>query len=69
MRNRDGDKAAEKRAKRVGWRPQQATQASRSMDERLKEMNDRASALEGRLRRHAEERANWHREWDEPRAT
>ena len=64
MRNRDRDKAAEKRAERVGWRPQGASQHSRSMDERLREMNDRATALEGRLRRHADENANWHKKWD-----
>ncbi len=67
MRNRNKD--AEKRVEWVGWRPQRASQASRSMDERLRELSDRADGLEGRLRRHAGERANWHREWDEPRPT
>ena len=64
VRNRNGDRAAEKRAERVGWRPQGTSQPSRSMDERLRVMNDRAKALEGRLRHHAEENANWHKKWD-----
>lgn len=64
MRDRDG--TAQKRAERVGWRPQQSGQASRSMDERLREMNERAVALDGRLHRHAEERASPHRGWDGP---
>ena len=67
MQNRDRDRAVEKRAQRVGWRPRQASQYSRSMDERLREMNDRAVALEGRLRHHAEENANWHKKWDDSR--
>lgn len=65
MRNRDSGIAAQKRAERVGWRPRQASQGSRSMDEHLREMNERAAALEGRLRRHADERAIWHKEWDD----
>ena len=64
MQHRNRDKAAEKRAERVGWRPQQASQGSRSIEERLREMNDRAKALEGRLRHHADENANWHKKWD-----
>ena len=64
MRERDRDEAARKRAARVGWRPAQETQASRSMNERLREMDERADALEGRLRRHAEENASWHKQWD-----
>ncbi|QIN80059.1 hypothetical protein GBA65_17750 [Rubrobacter marinus] len=68
MRNRDRDGAAEKRAERVGWRPRQASQFSRSMDERLREMNERAGALDVRLRRHAEANANWHRKWDGSRS-
>lgn len=63
-RNRGG---AQKRAERVGWRPRQGSQASRSMDERLRELSERSSALEVRLRRHAEEKASWHREWDDTR--
>lgn len=66
---RDRKKAAEKRAEQVGWRPQRESQASRSMDERMRELSERADALEGRLRHHAEERASWHKEWDEPRPT
>ena len=64
---RDREEAARKRAERIGWRPRQATQASRSMDEHLREMNERADALEKRLRRHAGERVSWHKEWDVPR--
>ena len=63
MRNRNRG-GAQKRAERVGWRPQEASQASKSMDERLRELGERSSALEVRLRRHAEERASWHKEWD-----
>ena len=69
VRDRDRDKAAQKRAERAGWRPQQASQASRSMDEHLRKLSDQANVLEGRLRRHAEERASWHKEWDDPRRT
>ena len=70
MRNREsGSKAAEKRAERVGWRPQRASQASRTMDERLRELSDRSAALDVRLRRHAEETAGWHKEWDASRPT
>ena len=40
--------------------------ASRNLDERLRRMNERASALDGRLRRHAGESASWHRKWGGP---
>jgi hypothetical protein len=36
------------------------------MDRRLRRMNERASGLDGRLRRHAAEGVIWHREWDDP---
>ena len=42
------------------------SQASRDMDERLRRMNERASALDVRLRHHAEEKASWHAKWDDP---
>ncbi|PLS85357.1 MAG: hypothetical protein CYG60_13075 [Actinobacteria bacterium] len=64
MRHKDRDRVAEKRAERVGWRPQGASQHSRSIEERLREMNDRALALEGRLRPRADDNANWHKKWD-----
>jgi hypothetical protein len=36
------------------------------MGERLHRMNQRASALDARLRHHAEENARWHAKWDDP---
>ncbi len=65
MAGRDRRTASQKRAELVGWRPPKASQASRSMNERLRDMNERASVLDGRLHRHAEENASWHREWDD----
>lgn len=64
--NRDRGSAAELRAERTRWRERShsLSQASRSMDERLRQMNGWASVLDGRLRRHKEESANWHRKWD-----
>jgi hypothetical protein len=41
------------------------SQASRSMDERLRQMNEQASGLDKHLGRHAEERAGWHKKWDD----
>jgi hypothetical protein len=35
------------------------------MDERLRKMNDQASTLDKRLRRHAEEGMRWHTTWDD----
>jgi hypothetical protein len=35
------------------------------MSERLRRMNERASALDVRLRRHGEESAGWHSKWDD----
>lgn len=68
MPDRDRGRAAELRAERIRWRGRSrlTSQASRSMDERLREMNERGSALDRRLRRHAEESANWHGKWDDP---
>lgn len=56
------------RAERIGWRGHSrlTTQASRSMNERLRRMNERAGMLDRRLRRHAEESTIWHRKWDDP---
>jgi hypothetical protein len=68
MSVRDRGRAAEMRAERVRWRGRShsMSQASRNMSERLRRMNARASALDMRLRRHAEKSANWHEKWDDP---
>ena len=68
MSERDRDRAAERRAQQIGWRGRSRLmgRASRNMDERLREMNSRASALDERLRRHAQESAVWHRKWRDP---
>jgi predicted nuclease with TOPRIM domain len=68
MSVRDRGRAAEMRAERVRWRGRShsMSQASRNMSERLRRMNVRASALDMRLRRHAEKSANWHEKWDGP---
>jgi hypothetical protein len=42
------------------------SRASKSMDERLRKMNDQASTLDKRLSRHAEEGMRWHTTWDDP---
>jgi hypothetical protein len=42
------------------------SQASRSMDERLRKMRDQGSNLDRRLHRHLEESRNWHTNWDDP---
>jgi hypothetical protein len=36
------------------------------MGERLRKMNERASLLDKRLSRHAEESKRWHTTWDDP---
>jgi hypothetical protein len=63
-----GGRAAQMRAERVRWRGRSRlmSQASRNMDERLRRMNERASALDMRLHRHAEKNASWHAKWDDP---
>jgi hypothetical protein len=67
MSVRDRDMAAEMRAERVRWRGRShgMSQASRNMSERLRRMNVRASSLDMRLRRHAEESASWHVKWED----
>jgi hypothetical protein len=64
----DRSRAAELRAERIRWRgrSRSMSQASRSMDERLRKMNDQASTLDKRLSRHAEDSKSWHMTWDEP---
>jgi hypothetical protein len=66
--DRERGKAAELRAERIKWRGHSrlTSQASRNMDQRLRRMNERASELDGRLRRHAAEGVIWHRKWDDP---
>ena len=68
MSVRDRSRAAEMRAERVRWRERSRlmSQASRHMGERLHRMNQRASALDARLRHLAEESARWHAKWDDP---
>ncbi|HVD35537.1 MAG TPA: hypothetical protein VNB93_07395 [Rubrobacter sp.] len=41
------------------------SQASRSIDERLRKMSGQGSNLDRRLRRHAEESKSWHTTWDD----
>ena len=68
MSVRDRDRAAEMRAERVRWRGSSRgmSQASKDMSERLRRMNVRASSLDMRLYRHAENTASWHSKWDDP---
>jgi hypothetical protein len=68
MSERDRGRGAELRAERIRWkgRSRSLSQASRSMDERLRKMNDQASLLDKRLGRHTEESKRWHRSWDDP---
>ena len=68
MSERDRNRGAELRAERVRWRERSrdATQASRSMNERLRKMSDQGSNLDKRLRRHADDSERWHTAWDDP---
>jgi len=68
MSERDRDRGAELRAERVRWkeRSHNMSRASKSMDERLRKMNDQASLLDRRLSRHAEDSKRWHTTWDDP---
>jgi hypothetical protein len=65
---RDRSRGAELRAERIRWRgrSRSMSQASRSIDERLRKMRGQGSNLDGRLRRHAEESKSWHTTWDDP---
>jgi hypothetical protein len=69
--DRDGGRAAERRAERIRWRgrSQRISQASRNMDEHLRQMNDQAGLLDKRLHRHREESESWHSKWDDPSET
>ena len=68
MSVQDRGRAAEMRAERVRWsgRSLLMSRASRHMDERLRRMNVRASALDMRLGRHAQKSASRHAKWDDP---
>lgn len=68
MSERNRSRGAELRAERVRWRERSrdATQASRSMNERLRKMSEQGSNLDKRLRRHADDSERWHTAWDDP---
>ena len=68
MSERDRSRGAELRAERIRWRgrSRNMSQASRSMDERLRKMRDQGNNLDRRLHRHAEESKSWHTAWDDP---
>jgi hypothetical protein len=67
MSERDRGRGAELRAERIQrrLRSRRMSQASQHMDEHLRQMNDQASLLDRRLRRHGEESESWHRKWDD----
>lgn len=70
-RDRSGrvaQRAAQQRAEQIGWkkRPPSRSQASRTMEEHLRQMSDKASVLDKRLSRHGWESESWHGKWDEP---
>jgi hypothetical protein len=66
----DGErsKGAQRRGERIRWRgrSRSMSQASRNMDEHLRQMNEQASPLDKRLRRHGEDSGSGHRKWDDP---
>jgi hypothetical protein len=69
MSDRDrGGRAAQRRAEQIGWkkRPPSTSQASRTMDQHLRQMNQQASLLDKRLRHHGDDSESWHKKWDEP---
>jgi hypothetical protein len=55
--DRERSRGAERRAERIRWRgrSRQMSQASRNIDEHLRQMNEQASLLDKSLRRHGEE--------------
>ena len=71
MADKDRNRAAEVRAERIGWkrRKRMTSPGSRSMDESARQLDERSSALDKRLRDHAEQTATWHRKWDDPRSS
>ncbi len=68
MSDRDRNRGAELRAERMQRRvrSRQMSQASRNIDEHLRQMNEQATLLDKRLGRHGEESESWHRKWDDP---
>ncbi len=68
MSDRSRGRGAELRAERIQRRvrSRSMSQASRNMDEHLRQMNDQASLLDKRLGRHGEDSESWHRKWDDP---
>jgi hypothetical protein len=70
MTDRHRGRAAELRAERIQRRirSRRMSQALRNMDEHLRRMNDQASLLDKRLRRHGEESESWHKKWGDPTA-
>ena len=68
MSDRDRGRGAELRAEQIQRRVRSRTlsQASRHMEEHLRQMNDQAGLLDKRLRRHGEDSESWHRKWDDP---
>ena len=68
MSDRDRNRGAELRAERMQRRvrSRRMSQASRNIDEHLRQMNEQASLLDKRLGRHGEESESWHRKWDDP---
>ncbi len=67
MTERDRARGAELRAEQIQrrGRSRRLSQASRNMDEHLRQMNEQASLLDKRLSRHAEEGMRWHTTWDD----
>jgi hypothetical protein len=65
--DRGRDWQAKKRAERIAWRERSSgtTRASRSLNERLGEMDGGAAALDGRLGHHAGASRAWHLKWDD----
>ena len=71
MTERDRARGAELRAEQIQrrGRSRRLSQASRNMDEHLRQMNEQASLLDKRLHRHGEDSESWHRKWDDPSET
>ena len=67
MPDRGRDWQAKKRAERIAWRERSSsmTRASRSLNERLGELDGGAAALDGRLGHQAEASRAWHLKWDD----
>ena len=63
MSDRERSRGAELRAEQIQRRvrSRRMSQASRNMDEHLRQMNDQAGLLDKRLRRHEEDSESWHR--------